>query len=225
MKFPQPESRRDAGVLSCRKVAPFELDKVALACGHSGCLNFLFERHSALSRIEQSMYPDKSANSSVEQVLARAHQELISLEQERARIMERIGAIKQTIAGLANVFGEALLGDELLDLIDRRRGDPSSGLTRTCRATLMESDLPLTTQRILEEIQGRQPKLLAHHKSPVASVTTILNRLVHYGEARVTTTLSGKRAWQWATVPNKNATSEAVALGTPAKTFDQPPVR
>jgi len=38
------------------------------------------------------MYPDKSANSSVEQVVARAHQELISLERERARIMERIGA-------------------------------------------------------------------------------------------------------------------------------------
>jgi hypothetical protein len=89
----------------------------------------------------------------------------------------------------------------------------------------MESGLPITTQRILEEIQGRQPKLLAHHKSPVASVTTILNRLVHYGEARVTTTLSGKKAWQWATVPNENATSQTAALGTPAKTFDQPPVR
>ena len=89
----------------------------------------------------------------------------------------------------------------------------------------MESDLPLTTQRILEEIQGRHPKLLAHHKSPVASVTTILNRLVHYGEARVTTTLSGKKAWQWATVPNENATSEAVALGTPAKTLHRPLVR
>jgi hypothetical protein len=171
------------------------------------------------------MYPDKSANSSVEQVVARAHQELILLQQERARIMERIGAIKQTIAGLANVFGEELLGDELLDLIDRRRGDPSSGLTRTCRVTLMESDLPLTTQRILEEIQGRQPNLLAHHKSPVASITTILNRLVHYGEARVTTTLSGKKAWRWATVPNENATSGAAALAEPANTFHPPPVR
>jgi hypothetical protein len=188
-------------------------------------LEFFLGANSALSRIEQSMYPDKSANSSVEQVVTRAHQELISLEQERARIMERIGAIKQTIAGLANVFGEALLSDELLDLIDRRRGDPNSGLTRTCRATLMDSELPLTTQRILEEIQGRQPKLLAHHKSPVASITTILNRLVHYGEARVTTTLSGKKAWQWATVPNENATSEAGSPGTPAKTFHQPAVR
>lgn len=154
------------------------------------------------------MYPDRNADPSVAQVVARAHQELIFLEQERARIMERIGALKQTIAGLANVFGEALLSDELLVLIDRRRGDPSSGLTRTCRATLMESDLPLTTQRILEEIQRRHPKLLAHHKSPVASVTTILNRLVRYGEARVTATVSGKKAWQWATVQNENTALE-----------------
>lgn len=154
------------------------------------------------------MYPNRNTDPSVAQVVARAHQELLLLEQERTRIMERIGAIKQTIAGLANVFGEALLSDELLDLIDRRRGDPSSGLTRTCRATLMESDLPLTTQRILEEIQRRHPKLLAHHKSPVASVTTILNRLVHYGEARITTTVSGKKAWQWATVQNENTALE-----------------
>ena len=171
------------------------------------------------------MYPDKSANSSVELVVARAHQELILLEQERIRIMERIGALKQTIAGLANIFGEALLSDELLGLIDRRRGDPNSGLTCTCRATLMESDLPLTTQRVLDEIQRRQPKLLAHHKSPVASITTILNRLVHYGEARVTTTLSGKKAWQWATVRNETASSGSAELSDPAHTFHQHPVR
>jgi hypothetical protein len=170
------------------------------------------------------MYPDKGANSSVEQVVARAHQELISLDQERTRIMERIGAIKQTIAGLANLFGEALLSDELLDLIDRRRGDPTSGLTRTCRMTLMESDLPLTTQCILEEIQRRQPKLLAHHKSPVASVTTILNRLVHYGEARITTTLSGKKAWQWATVRNEAANSGLAEMSNAAKDVPSMPV-
>jgi hypothetical protein len=170
------------------------------------------------------MFPDKSANQSVEQVVARAHQELISLEQERTRIMERIGAIKQTIAGLANLFGEALLSDELLGLIDRKRGNPSSGLTRTCRTTLMESDLPLTTQRILEEIQLRQPKLLAHHKSPVASITTILNRLVHYGEARITATPSGKKAWQWATVGNEDASSGFAEISNVAKDVPSTPV-
>lgn len=155
------------------------------------------------------MYPDRNADPSVAQVVARAHQELISLEQERALIMERIGALKQTIAGLANVFGEGVLSDELMDLVDRRRGDTNSGLTRTCRTTLMESSQPLTTQGMLDEIQRRQPSLLAHHKSPVASITTIMNRLVHYGEARVTTTVSGKKGWQWATVRNENPASVA----------------
>ena len=171
------------------------------------------------------MYPDTNADASVAQVVARAHRELISLEQERGQIMERIGALKQTIAGLANVFGEELLGDELMDLIDRRRGDANSGLTRTCRITLMESNQPLTTQGMLDEIQRRQPSLLAHHKSPVASITTILNRLVHYGEARVTTTLSGKKGWQWATVQNEGANSTAAAVPGLSETFDRPPIR
>jgi hypothetical protein len=170
------------------------------------------------------MYPDRNADPSVTQVVARAHRELISLEQERARIMERIGAVKQTIAGLANVFGEGLLNDELMNLIDRRRGDANSGLTRTCRATLMESSQPLTTQGMLDEIQRRQPSLLAHHKSPVASVTTILNRLVQYGEARVTTTLSGKKAWQWATIRKENPTSVPASVADLSKMCDRPPV-
>lgn len=171
------------------------------------------------------MYPDTNADPSVAKVVARAHRELISLEQERARIMERIGALKQTIAGLANVFGEGVLSDELMALVDRRRGDTNSGLTRTCRATLMESSQSLTTQGMLDEIQRRQPNLLAHHKSPVASITTILNRLVHYGEARVTTTLSGKKGWQWATARDEDSTSVAGAVQDLAKTFDRPPVR
>lgn len=170
------------------------------------------------------MYPDKHVDHSVTQVVARAHQELISLEQERARIMERIGALKQTIAGLANVFGEGLLSDELMDLVDRRRGDTNSGLTRTCRTTLMESGLPLTTQAILDEIQSRQPKLLAHHKSPVASVTTILNRLVQYGEARVTKDLSGKKTWQWATVQKQDPPSVPASVADSSKMFDRPTV-
>jgi hypothetical protein len=62
----------------------------------------------------------------------------------------------------------------------------------------MESVLPLTPQNICDEVRRRRPDLLAHHKSPVASVTTVMNRLVRYGEARVFRTASGRRAWQWA---------------------------
>lgn len=171
----------------------------------------------------RTMDSDTHANQPVEAVLAKAHRELISLLQERTRIVERIGAVKQTIAGLANVFGEELLSDEILDLIDRKRGAQQSGLTRTCRATLMESDLPLTRQGVLEEVQRRQPELLAHHKSPIASITTIMNRLVHYGEARAVRTLAGKKAWQWSTL-QENSTPGLGSVSQPAKVFGPHPI-
>ena len=39
--------------------------------------------------------------------------------------------------------------------------------------------------------------MLARHKDPMASVTTVLNRLVDYGEARPVVLDSGRRAWRW----------------------------
>jgi len=38
--------------------------------------------------------------------------------------------------------------------------------------------------------------LLARHKDPMASVTTVLNRLVDYGEAQAVVA-NGRRAWRW----------------------------
>ena len=54
----------------------------------------------------------------VQEVIVAAEHELHQLLQQRSEIMKRIGTVKQTIAGLANVFGEDLLSDELLALID-----------------------------------------------------------------------------------------------------------
>ena len=53
-------------------------------------------------------------NGHVEEVVRQAHEELRQLLQQRAEVMRRIGTIKQTIAGLANLFGDAVLSDELL---------------------------------------------------------------------------------------------------------------
>jgi len=171
------------------------------------------------------MYPAANSIRPLEEVIAKAHRELLALLEERSRIMERIGTVKQTIAGLANVFGEDLLSDELLALIDRKRGVRHSGLTRTCRATLMESKTPLTPQNISNEIRRRQPSLLAHHKSPLASITTIMNRLVQYGEARAVTTSSGRRAWQWATGHPEEAAPVTENHVTPVEPFRQPIAR
>jgi hypothetical protein len=47
------------------------------------------------------------------------------------------------------------------------------------------------------------------HKDPLASVTTVLNRLVEYGEARAVVNEHGRRAWEW------------VAEAGPAASLDQ----
>ena len=47
----------------------------------------------------------------VQEVVKTAHEELRQLMRQRTEIMKRIGTLKQTIAGLANLFGDAILGD------------------------------------------------------------------------------------------------------------------
>ena len=56
-----------------------------------------------------------------------ACEELHLLLERRTEIMKRIGSIKQTMTGLANMFGEDILGDDTLDLLDRRSGGRRSG--------------------------------------------------------------------------------------------------
>jgi hypothetical protein len=41
------------------------------------------------------------------------------------------------------------------------------------------------------------PAMLERHKDPMASVTTVLNRLVAYGEAKAVSLDNGRRAWIW----------------------------
>ena len=133
----------------------------------------------------------------VQEVVRAAHDELRQLMRQRAEIMKRIGTIKQTISGLANLFGDDVLSEELLELVDRKSGGRQPGFTRACRMVLMEAGQPLGAREVCERIQQRVPPLLLHHKDPLASVTTVLNRLVEYGEAKALLNDHGRRAWQW----------------------------
>jgi hypothetical protein len=47
------------------------------------------------------------------------------------------------------------------------------------------------------ELERNAPAILARHKDPLASVTTVLNRLVDYGEARSLSNDRGRRVWEW----------------------------
>ena len=137
------------------------------------------------------------------EVVRQAHEELRQLMRQRADIMKRIGTVKQTIVGLANLFGDEVLNEELLELVDRKTNGRQPGFTKACRMVLMEAQRPLTARDVCEQIQQRIPPVLSRHKDPLASVTTVLNRLVDYGEARAIVRENGRRAWQWVSDPTE----------------------
>ena len=133
----------------------------------------------------------------VEQVIKTAHDELLQLLEQRAEIVKRIGTVKQTIVGLANLFGDHVLGEDLLELIDRKPNGRQPGFTKACRTALMEAGHPMCAREVCQELEKRSPAILSRHKDPLASVTTVLNRLVDYGEARSLSNDRGRRVWQW----------------------------
>jgi hypothetical protein len=143
-----------------------------------------------------------NGDQNVQEVVKTAHEELRELLRQRADIMKRIGTIKQTIVGLANLFGGSILSDDLLELVDRKTSGRQPGFTRACRMVLMEAARPLGAREVCEQIQLKTPPVILHHKDPLASVTTVLNRLVEYGEAQTVVRENGRRAWRWVSIPD-----------------------
>jgi len=148
-----------------------------------------------------------------QQVVKAAHEELLQLLQQRADIMKRIGTVKQTIVGLANLFGDEILNEDLLELVDRKPNGRQPGFTKACRAVLMEGRRPMGAREVCVDLERRNAAILARHKDPLASVTTVLNRLVDYGEARSLTNERGRRVWEWV---SETATASVVASRIPA---------
>ena len=149
----------------------------------------------------------------VQQVLRAAHDELCQLIQQRCEIMKRIGTVKQTIAGLANLFGDDVLGDDLLELIDRKPNGRQPGFTNACRLVLMEARRPVGTREVCADLEKRAPTILSRHKDPLASVTTVLNRLVEYGEARSLTNDRGRRVYEWVSDGEQSLDAPFMAAG------------
>ncbi len=146
---------------------------------------------------QASVIGTANSHGHVQEVVRQAHEELRQLLQQRAEVMRRIGTIKQTIAGLANLFGDDVLSEEMLELVDRKSNGRQPGFTKACRVVLMESNRALSARDVCEQIKKQMPPLLERHKDPMASVTTVLNRLVAYGEAQAVALDKGRRAWQW----------------------------
>lgn len=134
----------------------------------------------------------------VREVVRSAEEELKVLLRQRAGVMRRIGTIKQTLAGLAKIFGKSVLNDELLAMVEGRTGaDRQRGFTRACRMVLMDADSPVSARQVCEQLNKRFPEMLERHSSPLASVTTVLGRLENYSEVSSSTSSTGRRLWFW----------------------------
>ena len=165
--------------------------------------------------INGSYGQSQAADLHVQEVIRSAERELHELLERRAELMKRIGTIKQTLAGLANIFGDSVPSDPLLTFLDRKSASRQPGLTRACRVVLLESEKPLGARLVCQALQQKFPEVLERHKDPIASVTTVLNRLVDYTEARCSLDMNGRRVWEWIAKPE----NRAAALGGRDSTF------
>jgi len=146
---------------------------------------------------QQNTPADTAALPHVREVLRTAEQELAGLLRQRSDLMKRIGTIKKMLSGMANLFGESVLGDALRVALDRQTPERGKGFTRACRLILMKSPTPLQTRQCCEELRQRFPELAERHKDLGASVTSVLHRLAAYGEARSSVDENGIRLWAW----------------------------
>jgi hypothetical protein len=134
----------------------------------------------------------------VREVVHSAEVELRDLLHQRAEVMRRIGTIKQTLTGLARIFGNSVLNDELVALVEGKTGsERRRGFTRACRRVMIDASAPLRTSQVCERLRERFPEVLERHSSPLASVTTVLGRLQDYSEVSSSEDSSGRRIWIW----------------------------
>lgn len=146
----------------------------------------------------------------VREVIAAAEIELQQLLQQRSETMKRIGTVKQTLVCLAKVFGEDVLTAEITRLLGQGSTRKQPGFTRACRVVLMEAGIPLEARQGFRELNRRFPELVERHKDPIASVTTVFNRLVGYAEVRSFLNHKGRRVWQW--IAESGASAETTLL-------------
>jgi len=135
--------------------------------------------------------PQTVRDQNLQMVVERVQDQLLQLTQQRQEIAERIAVIKRTIHGLALLYGEGLQpGPDKVAIGERRRG-----ITNACRAVLNQANTPLSTHEAHTILQREFPDLFPQSQNCFASLVTILNRLVKYGEVD-TFFHDGNRLWR-----------------------------
>jgi chromosome segregation ATPase len=131
------------------------------------------------------VYKHMSVAESYARALAAARRELDALLRERDEIETRVARVRRTIAALSALCDESTP----LDL----------GLTDAIRTVLRGSVEALSAPEVKERLETLGLDL-SQHANALASVHTVLKRLVHAGEADTTQGYGGKMVY-WRKLP------------------------
>ena len=124
-------------------------------------------------------------------VVEQVGDQLRQLTLQRQEIAQRIAIIKRTINGLALLYG----GELQPKPEDGATAKARPGITNACRVLLNRAETPLRAREVYAILQGEFPDFFRQPGNHYASLVTILNRLVKYGEID-TFLQNGSRFWQ-----------------------------
>ncbi len=169
--------------------------------------------------MNQGMAENTGNVQDVRVVIGRMTEELQTLIQQRDEVMRKICTVKKTVAGLVSLFGENTFQPDLPDFLGNK-SSRNSGLSAECRFVLMNAERPLSAREVRDRVIDRLPSL-ANHRDPLASVTTILNRLIRYGEAcHVVDERTGRQHWAWITEqPSADSSSSSTLHDSQSRSF------
>lgn len=118
--------------------------------------------------------------------------EMAEIEEQRQLLERRYARLKQTSLSL-----ETLMEDENASGSDAAIATlPVVGLTDACRHALKVSKSPRTAGEVRDWLEGSGYDL-SEQENALASIHTILKRLVTSGEAESGTSKDGKASYKW----------------------------
>jgi len=123
-------------------------------------------------------------------------QQLTGLLRQRQEIDRKIAQLQPLISHLEGLCRE--LGDRAAKEA-ASKVELTTGMTELARAILEEAFLPLSASELKKRMETKGFDF-SKYASPLATLHTVLNRLVKSGKVKVVPQKGGKKSYQWITV-------------------------
>jgi hypothetical protein len=122
--------------------------------------------------------------------------ELVSLLQQRQKIDQKMAQLQPVIShleGLCRELGEKVAHETAV------KHELTTGLTELARVTLREAFIPVSASDLKSRMEARGFDF-SKYSNPLASIHTVLQRLVKSSQVKVVPQKGGKKTYQWITV-------------------------